>query len=152
MSVGELQALYQDKYGSLQYLPNKHTSLRQRDMDDICKVGEEIDTYRLSCIRRILGMLWKEKMTNTEVLFLASLTNMFTLLRQRSHRWLDYDRRMADFSMISSTVKLLFAKETGRPIVNDRDVCKKEINALEINSDHWEWLTADRSGLRRILA
>lgn len=37
------------------------------------------------------------------------------------------------------------------PHLRYRDVCKTDMKALEINSDHWEYLVVDRSGWRSTL-
>lgn len=43
-------------------------------------------------------------------------------------------------------------RDTGRPQLRHRDVCKRDMKALEINSDHWKDLAfADRSRWRSIL-
>uniref|UniRef100_A0A8W8JBQ4 Reverse transcriptase domain-containing protein n=1 Tax=Magallana gigas TaxID=29159 RepID=A0A8W8JBQ4_MAGGI len=55
-----------------------------------------LHAFHLRCLRRILGILWKDKVPNTEVLSRANLPSMFTMLRQRRLRWLGHVRRMVD--------------------------------------------------------
>ncbi|XP_076061610.1 uncharacterized protein LOC143037357 [Oratosquilla oratoria] len=44
--------------------------------------------FHLRSFRRMFGISWQDKMTNTEVLSLVGLPIMYTLLRQRRLRWL----------------------------------------------------------------
>lgn len=63
-------------------------------------------SYHLRCIRRILGIPLKDKVSNTDVLSYAGLSSMFTLLRQRRLRWLGQTsivRKTAESPKTSST-------------------------------------------------
>ena len=41
----------------------------------------KLQTFHLRCLRRILGITWKDKVTNNEVLSRAGIPSMFTLFR-----------------------------------------------------------------------
>ena len=56
----------------------------------------KINTFHMRCLRRILGITWRDKVTNNEVLERAGIPSMFTFLRQRRIRWLGHGFRMAD--------------------------------------------------------
>ncbi|CAH1233105.1 Hypp587 [Branchiostoma lanceolatum] len=102
-------------------------------------------------MRRILGISWKDKVTNTEVLSRAGLPTMFTLLRQRRLRWLGHVRRMEDGRIPKDLLygELISGKRrTGRPQLRFKDVCKRDLKALDIDTEHWEDLASDRSRWR----
>ena len=100
----------------------------------------------MRCLRRILGISWEDKVPNTEVLSRANLPTMFTLLRQRRLRWLGHVRRMDDGRIPKDLLYGELAagkRKTGRPQLRFRDVCKRDIKALQMDPDHWEALAAE---------
>ena len=44
---------------------------------------KKLNSFHLGSVRRILGIPWQDRVSNTEVLSRANLPSMFTLLRQR---------------------------------------------------------------------
>ena len=90
----------EDKDGSLQWLCYQHIAVWQRDV----YAGQErrLNTFHLRSIRRILGIFWRDKVTNTDVFSRAGLPTMYALLRQRRLRWLGHVRRMVEFQKTSS--------------------------------------------------
>ncbi len=56
----------------------------------------KLQTFHLRCLLRILGISWKDKVTNNEVLSKAGIPSMYTLLRQRRLRWLGHVHRMEE--------------------------------------------------------
>ena len=63
------------------------------------KQEHKLNSFHLRSLRRILGISWKDKVTNADVLARAGLPTMYTLLRQRRLRWLGHVRRMDDGSI-----------------------------------------------------
>ena len=57
---------------------------------------KRLNSFHPRSIRRILGISWQDRVSNTEVLSRANLASMFTLLRQRRLRWLGHVYRMED--------------------------------------------------------
>ncbi|XP_047497854.1 uncharacterized protein LOC125044938 [Penaeus chinensis] len=57
---------------------------------------KRLNSFHLRSLRRILGICWEDKVTNTEVWSRPGLPSMFTLLRQRRLRWLGHVHRMED--------------------------------------------------------
>ncbi|XP_066282992.1 uncharacterized protein [Branchiostoma lanceolatum] len=115
------------------------------------KQENRLNAFHMRCMRRILGISWKDKVTNTEVLSRAGLPTMFTLLRQRRLRWLGHVRRMEDGRIPKDLLygELISGKRrTGRPQLRFKDVCKRDLKALDINTEHWEDLASDRSRWR----
>ncbi|XP_068676172.1 uncharacterized protein [Montipora foliosa] len=60
------------------------------------KQERKLNSFHLRSLRRILGISWKDKVPNTEVLHRAGLPTMYTLLRQRRMRWIGHVRQMED--------------------------------------------------------
>ena len=85
-----------------------------------------LNSFHLRSLRRILGISWQDKVFNTEVLTRAGLPSMYTQLRQRGKR------------------------TTGRPHLRYKDVCKRDMKALDINTKSWEALASDRSRWKNI--
>ena len=57
---------------------------------------DKLQSLHLRNLRFILGIRWDERKTNVEVLNIAGLPSMYTLLRQRRLRWLGHVHRMKD--------------------------------------------------------
>ncbi|CAH1226359.1 CD209 [Branchiostoma lanceolatum] len=115
------------------------------------KQENRLNAFHMRCMRRILGISWKDKVTNTEVLSRAGLPTLFTLLRQRRLRWLGHVRRMEDGRIPKDLLygELISGKRrTGRPQLRFKDVCKRDLKAIDINTEHWEDLASDRSRWR----
>ena len=118
------------------------------------KQEKRLNALYLRCIRRILGILWKDKVPNTEVLSRAGVQSMFTLLRQRRLRWLGHVHRMEDGRIPKDILYGQLAtgkRDTGRPQLRYRDVVKRDLKAIEINTEHWEELATDRLSWRSTL-
>ena len=113
-----------------------------------------LNTFHLRSIRRILGISWQDKVPNTEVLSRAHLPSMYTLLRQRRLRWLGHVHRMEDGRIPKDILYGELAtgrRSTGRPHLRFKDVCKRDMRALDINTESWEGLANDRSRWRSTL-
>ena len=112
------------------------------------KHEKRLNVFHLRCLRRILNISWQDKVTNVEVLQRASLPSMFTLLKQRRLRWLGHVYRMEDARIPKA---MLYGelcegnRGTGRPKLRYKDVVKKDMKDLEINTNTWEAIAADRS-------
>ena len=79
---------------------------------------------------------------------------MVTLLRQRRLRWLGHVYGMED-GRISKDIlcgELTSGRRSTRcPQLRYKDVCKRDMKALDINIESWEDLAADRAMWRRTL-
>ena len=110
-----------------------------------------LNTFHMRSLRRILGISWQDKVPNTEVLSRAGLPSMFTLLRQRRLRWLGHVHRMPDGRIPKDLLYGELAtgsRHTGRPQLRYRDVVKRDMKAVGIDTETWENLAADRSQWR----
>ena len=105
-------------------------------------------------IRRTLGISWRDKVTNADVLSRAGIPSMYTLLRQRRLRWLGQVRRMDDDRIpkyILYGELALGRRTTGHPHLRCKDVCVRDMKAVDIDTMSWEGLAADRTKWRSAL-
>ena len=89
----------------------------------------------------------REKL-NVEVLDIADLPSMYTLLMQRRLRWLCHVHRMKDGMIPKDRLYREPAegeRPTGRPFLRFSDVCKGELKAPGIDLDSRETLGSNRA-------
>ena len=118
------------------------------------KQERKLNSFHLRSLRHILGISWRDKVPNIEVLDHAGLPTMYTLLRQRRMRWIGHVRRMEDGRIPKDILygELAVGKRPrGRPQLRYKDVCKRDMKALEIDPESWEDIAADRSSWRCLL-
>ena len=101
--------------------------------------GQErrLNTFNLRSIRRFLGISWQDKVTNADVLSLSGLPSMYTLLRQRRRQWLRHVRRMEDGRIPKDILYgdlALRSRTTGRPHQRYKDVCVRDMKAVDIDT------------------
>ena len=118
--------------------------------------GQErrLNTFHLSSVRRILGISWQDKVTNADVWYRAGLPTMYTHLRQRRLRWLGHVRRMEDGRIPKDILYgelALGRRTTGRPHLRYKDVCVREMKAIDIDTMSWEGPATDRTKWRSAL-
>ena len=113
-----------------------------------------LNTFHMRILRSILGISWQDKVPNTEVLSRAGLLSMYTLLRQRRLRWLGHVHRMPDGRIPKDLLYGELAsgkRSTGRPQLRYRDVVKRDMKTVDISTESWESLAANRSKWRGAL-
>ena len=118
------------------------------------KQEKRLNSFHLRSIRRILGISWRDRVSNANVLSQVNLPSMFTLLRQRRLRWLGHVYRMGDGCIPKDILwgELAYGRRTkGRTKVRYKDVCKRDMKALDIKTESWEDLAADRMRWRSTL-
>ena len=111
-------------------------------------------TFHLRSIRSILGIPWKDTVSNAEVLSRSGFSSVYTLLMQRRLRWLGHVHRMNAGRIPKDILYGELAsgtRTTGRPRVRYKDVCMRGVKALDINAASWEGLPADRTRWRSTL-
>ena len=113
-----------------------------------------LNSFHLRSIRRILGLSWQDILTNGDVLSRAGLPSMYTMLGQRRLRWWGHVRRMDD-GLISKYILYgelaLGRRTTGRPQLRYKDVCIRDMKAVDIDIMSWEGLASDRTEWRSAL-
>ena len=104
------------------------------------------------CLRRILNITWQDRVTNTSVLEKAQITSMYSLLKQRRMRWLGHIVRMESGRIPRDLLYgelALGSRPKGRPKLRYKDVCKRDLKALNIDSSTWEAIACERSTWRQ---
>ena len=115
---------------------------------------EKLNCFQLKHLRKILGVKWNDFITNADILQRADMPSMLTFLRQHRLRWLGHVHRMPDGRIPKDLLygELAEGKRAiGRPMLRFRDVCKRDMMALDIDVSTWEELAEDRAGWRREL-
>ena len=85
---------------------------------------KRLNSFHLRSIRRILGISWQDRVSNTKVLSRANLPNMFILLRQRRLRCMEDGRIPKDilYGELASA-----RRSKGHPQLRYKDVCKRDM-------------------------
>ena len=106
----------------------------------------------MRCLHRILGITWQEKVINTIVLDRAKVPSMYSLLKQRHLRWLGHVVRMEDDRIPKDLLHGELSQETrptGRPKLRYKDVCKRDLKALDIDVNTLEATASERPAWRQ---
>ena len=91
---------------------------------------------------------WQDKVSNTEVLERANLPSMYSLLKQRRLRWLGQVCKMEEGRIPKD---ILYGelgegkRPAGRPQLRFKDICKRDLKSMNIDTNSWETLAKDRS-------
>ena len=105
-------------------------------------------------LRHILGISWQDRVAKTDRVTRAGLPTLYSLLRQNRLRWLGHVHLMDDGRIPKD---ILYGeltsgrRSTGRPQLRYKDVVKRDIKALDINTATWEVTVADRATWRSTL-
>ena len=115
---------------------------------------KKLNSFHLRCLRRILGISWQDKITNTEVLERAQSTSMYSMLSQRHLRWLGHVHRM-DSSRLPRAILYgelsTGSRPLGRPRLRFKDVCKRDMKQAGIDHNNWEDAAKDRGVWRQMV-
>ncbi|XP_063545967.1 uncharacterized protein LOC134753921 [Cydia strobilella] len=121
------------------------------------KHERRLNAFHMRCIRNILGISWKDRVTNERVLEIAQLPSLFALLKQRRLRWLGHVHRMQPSRLPRRVLLGAIAdakRSVGRPMLRHKDCAKRDMHAFNIPVHQWEKLAEDRdkvaqTGVRR---
>ena len=114
----------------------------------------KLNAFHMRCLRRLLGITWRDKVTNSIVLSRTKACSLYSTMAKRRLRWLGHVRRMEDGRIPKD---LLYGelergkRKTGRPLLRFKDACKRDMKAFDIASDDWEKLANDRVQWRAAL-
>ena len=118
------------------------------------KQDRRLNTFHMRSLSHILGISWQDRVINAEVLSRAGLPTLYTLLRQRRLRWLGHVHRMDDGRIPKDILYGELAsgrRSTDRSQLRYKDVVKRDMNALDINTATWEDTAADSATWRSTL-
>ena len=111
------------------------------------KQESKLNAFHLRCLRRILGVSWRDKVTTTEILRRANTCTVFAMLSERRLRWLGHVRRMGAHRIPKDLLYGQLENGTralGRPCLRFKDACKRDLRSANIDVDTWETTAADR--------
>lgn len=109
----------------------------------------KLNSFHFRCLRRILGITWRDRITNVEVLRRTGLPTLFYMLKLRRLRWLGHVFRMEDGRIPKD---LLYSelstgnRKVGRPALRYSDVIKRDLK--DINIGNWEEIAGNRAKWR----
>nr|VZI46425.1 unnamed protein product [Spirometra erinaceieuropaei] len=116
------------------------------------KQAHRLNHFHLSCLRRILGLDWQDRIPDTDVLERTGIVSIYTMLRQMQLHRSGHLVRMDDERL----PKRLFygdvatgSRRQGGQIRRYKDTLKSSLKHLQINPTNWEELALDRPTWRR---
>ena len=106
-----------------------------------------LKTFHIRCLRKVLGIVWQDHVTNKDVLAKANIPTMFGLLSLRRLRWLGHVTGMQDGripkDILHGELKT-GTRPTGRLHLRFKDVCKRDIKPSSINPTNHKSTATDR--------
>ena len=111
-----------------------------------------LNTFHQRCLRKILGVQWSDRVSNTEVLEKCGVSSMHTILTERRLRWFGHVCRMEQGRlprtvMYSEVVD--GARPHGRPLLRFGDRVRDDLRYCEVAEKDMEIAVRDRAGWRR---
>ena len=115
---------------------------------------KQLNSFHMSRIRKILHIYWQAKLSDTEVLKLANIPSIYTLLQKSQVRWAGHVVRMPDNRLPK---QLLYGElKSGRrnrakPKKRWKDSLKESLKKIDIDANNWETLATDRAAWRAMI-
>ena len=116
------------------------------------KQAHRLHTFHIRCLRRLLGVTWKDHITNEDALKRSGSPSMKDLLQQRRLWWLGHVCRMEDGRIPKDLLFSQLATGTrprGRPQLRYKDLCKRNLLVCGLSPAELQSQAADRAGLRQ---
>ena len=116
--------------------------------------AKKLNHFHLSCLRKILKIRWKDKISDTEVLKKAKMQSVHTLLKLAQLRWTGHVARMPDERLPK---KVLYAelqegkRSQGGHKKRYKDILKASIKDFNIPTEAWEQAAQDRTKWRCLI-
>ena len=101
----------------------------------------KLNHFHTTCLRKLLGIKWQDKIPDTEVLTCADLPSIYTILMQSQVRWAGHVARMSNVRLPK---KLLFGelqqgkRSQGGQKKRFKDTLKASLKAFNISHNTWE--------------
>ncbi|XP_037296657.1 uncharacterized protein LOC119189933 [Manduca sexta] len=133
----------------------KHSLYGSESWTSYNKQERKLNNFHMRCLRSILGLTWKDRVTNESVLSTAQLPSIIALLRQRRLRWLGHVHRMAPNRLPRQILlaEVAHAKRpVGRPILRFKDSVKRDMVSFNMDPTKWEEEAVDRVRWRKSVA
>ena len=116
--------------------------------------ARKLNHFHTTCLRRIIGIKWQDRVPDTEVLEKAGLPSITTILMQTQLRWAGHVTRMPDHRLPK---QLFFGELTegkrnaGGPKKRYKDSLKSSLKAFGLNTTSWEKTAEDRNTWRQTI-
>ena len=107
-----------------------------------------LNSFHLCFLRHILGITWKNKISNTKVLQQTGTPSMHNLLMQCHMHWLGHVRCMGNGRIPKDILYgelIIGSWPKGCPHLRFKDVCKCDMKACHINTNNWEEAASDHA-------
>ena len=110
-----------------------------------------LESFHMRSLRRILGVSWKQKVPNSEVLKRTSSVSLENILHRSHLRWLGHVIRMDDTRLPK---QMLYgelsqgSRSVGRQLKRYRDESQRVLRACNIRKQHLEATATDRKTWR----
>ncbi|XP_061728258.1 uncharacterized protein LOC133533309 [Cydia pomonella] len=118
------------------------------------KHERKLNAFHMRCLRSILGVTWRDHMSNQTVLSKTHCSSITAILKQRRLTWLGHVHRM-DASRLPRQVMLgqiaNARRPVGRPKLRFKDCCKRDLICFDIHPHNWESQAEMRPEWRRDL-
>ena len=112
----------------------------------------KLDQFHLRCLRQIMRIQWQDKVTNTDVLQMAGISGIESMIMAAQFRWAGHVARMP----VSRIPKMLMygqlsrgTRQEGAPLKRYKDGLKANLKACGIDSASLGADTADRAAWRK---
>ena len=112
---------------------------------------KKLNNFHLRCLRRILGIRWQGKVSNTEILQRTGCQDIRITLSNRRLNWLGHVNRMPEGRLPQDILIGPLAslqRPACRPELRYVDVCKRDMKHLQLDPNSWEAMVQDRSNWR----
>ena len=109
--------------------------------------ARKLNHFHTTCLRKLLGIKWQDRIPDTEVLTRADLPSIYTILMQSQLRWAGHVARMSDERLPK---KLLFGelqegkRSQGGQKKRFKDTLKASLKSFNISHNTWEQTAQDR--------
>ena len=113
-----------------------------------------LNRFHLDCLRKIPRVKWQDKIPDTEVLRLADLPSIHTILGKNQLRWSGHVSRMDDYRLPKHLFygELLAGKcSVGGQYKRYKDTLKVTMKNFHIDPDNWEQAAQDRPTWRSLI-
>ena len=114
--------------------------------------GKKLHAFMMRHLRAIIGVTWKDKIINADILNRAGMPSMADILIEKGLRCLGHVHRMGTKRLPR---QLLYSqlcegsRNRGRPKLRFKDVMKRNMKERNINNNIWQQTAEDRPGWRR---
>ena len=115
---------------------------------------KSLERFHQSCLRRVLGVKWWHRKSDTEILAKSGFSSLTTLIMENQLRWAGHLVRLEDSRLPKQFLfseLAIGSRPQWKPKKRWRDSLKETLKAFGISVDDWEVLATDRNGWRKLI-